>query len=261
MDRRSHLLGLRKVIATLAPRTVCLLLAMSVCSSSTRAQNAPAVLSIDDGRRVTPIARLIDGRWVAEKCATNERPATPADQMRVRVSGDLQLAPVRAIASGSPEWLRLMPTIIELFERREREERVSDRTTNGPRAVDWIYASENGERRVYYFEASRRVSSVTPDVDHDTDPPGTLRIAVAGFLGESGAALTPLGTKSELRWEQDGQPAGPKRADLTPLGIIGQGNRSVWVMQGHSGTSASFSLYEVSGSGTRTLLTTRPVRC
>lgn len=218
---------------------------------------ADGVLSIDDGRRVTPIARVVDGRWVAEKCTSNERLAASADQMRLRVSGDLELAPVRAIVSGSPEWLRLMPTIIELFERREREERVSDRTTSGPRAVDWIYASENGDRRVYYFEASRRVSSVTPDVDHDTDPPGTLRIAVAGFLGESGAALTLLGTKSELRWEQDGQPAGPNRADLIPLGIIGQGNRSVWVMQGRSGASVSFSLYEVAGSGTRTLLTVR----
>jgi len=127
--------------------------------------------------------------------------------------------------------------------------------------VDWIYASDGGDRRVYYFEASRRVSSVTPDVDHDTDPPGTLRIAVAGFLGESGAALTSLGTKSELRWEQDGQPAGPNRADLTPLGIIGQGNRSVWVMTGHAGTSVSFSLYEVADSGTRTLLTVRPPGC
>jgi hypothetical protein len=236
---------------------------VGIIAASLSAQTVAAddVLSIDDGRQVMPIARVVDGRWVAEKCTSRERFAASADQMRVRVSGDLQLAPVRAIASGSPEWLRLMPTIIELFARREREERVSDRTANGPRAVDWIYASDSGDRRVYYFEASRRVSNVTPDVDHDTDPPGTLRIAVAGFLGESGATLTPLGTKSELRWEQDGQPAGPNRADLTPLGIIGQGTRSVWVMKGHAGTSVWFALYEVTGAGMRTLLTTRLAGC
>jgi hypothetical protein len=151
---------------------------------------------------------------------------------------------------------------VELFERREREQRLaSDRTSDAPRAVDWIYAAENGGRRTYYFEASRRVASNSADVDHDTDPPGTLRIAVAGFLHDSPGRLTTLGTKSELRWEQDGLPAGPHRPDLAPLGIVTDGARSIWVMKGQSGTSTWFTLYDVSTGGTRALLTARAARC
>ena len=56
----------------------------------------------------------------------------------------MQLLEVRAVAAGTPEWLRLAPTIVELFERREREQRLSDRASEAPRAVDWIYASEGG---------------------------------------------------------------------------------------------------------------------
>jgi hypothetical protein len=161
----------------------------------------------------------------------------------------------------SQEWLRLAPTIIEVFERRERGERLSDRTSDAPRAVDWIYVTGNAGRRTYYFEASRRVSSVSPDVDHDTDPPGTVRIAVAGFLHDDQGRLTPLGTKSELRWEQDGLPAGPRQPDLLPLGVAVHGERLVWVMRGQSGSSRWFTLYDVSTAGTRTLLTARAERC
>jgi hypothetical protein len=173
----------------------------------------------------------------------------------------MQLSEVRAVAPGSPEWLRLAPTIVELFERREREQRLSDKASDAPRGVDWIYASERTDSRTYYFEASRRVASASPDVDDDTDPPGTVRIAVAGFLHDSAGRLTPLGTKSELRWEQDGLPAGASRPDLTPLGMVVHDARSIWVMKGQSGTSAWFTLYDVSAAGTRTLLTARNTRC
>jgi hypothetical protein len=148
-----------------------------------------------------------------------------------------------------------------LFERREREQRLSDRASDAPRAVDWIYASEGNDVHTYYFEASRRVASTSPDVDHDTDPPGTVRIAVAGFLQDTNGRLVALGTKSELRWEQDGLPAGPNRPDLSPLGVVIHNERSIWVMKGQSGTSVWFTLYDVSAGGTRTLLTARSARC
>ena len=239
------------------------LLATNFLSVAADAQSGASVLSVDDGIRTRPVARLVDGRWVADgKCV----PASPKDgqvsQERLRAEGAMQLLGVRAVAAGTAEWLRLAPTIVELFERREREQRLSDRASDAPRAVDWIYAREGGsDPRTYYFEASRRVASTSPDVDHDTDPPGTVRIAVAGFLHDTAGRLTPLGTKSELRWEQDGLPAGPARPDLMPLGIVSYGDRSVWVMKGQSGSSSWFTLYEVGASGTRTALTVRQVRC
>jgi len=225
-----------------------------LCVGSVRAQSGADALSVADGDRVRPIARVADGKWISElKCV----PAAGA----LRVSGEIRQSVARGVKPGSPEWLRLAPTIIEQFERRESEQRLSDRTSVAPRAVDWIYATEDGATRMYYFEASRRVANASPDVDNDTDPPGTVRIAVAGFLHDSQGRLTPLGTKSELRWEQDGLPAGPSRPDLTPLGVVSYRGRSIWVMRGQSGTSGWFTLYDVSAEGTRTLLTTRAPGC
>jgi len=247
----------------IALRLIGVLLALGAASTaSSHAQTGATVLSIDDGRQVKSIARVVNGRWIAETwCTPGEPPSATTDRERVIVSGGLRIGAVRAVVPGSPEWLRLTPKITDLFERREREERLSDRTANGPRAVDWIYAAEDGDRGTYYFEASRRVSNVSADVDHDIDPPGTLRIVVAGFLRNAPDRLPVLGTKTELRWEQDGLSAGPSRADLTPLGTLAHGGRSLWVMKGQSGSSLWFTLYDVSGQGTSTVLTTRGVRC
>jgi hypothetical protein len=245
------------------PRFSCVFL-VTICLAGTpaRAQTDSAAISVDDGSQVRPIARLVDGRWVSEtKCGASKPDGGPPASKRLRVTGEMQVSPVRAIVPGSQEWTRLAPTIIELFERREREQRLSDRVSDAPRAVDWIYVAEQGTRRTYYFEASRRVASASADSDLDTDPPGTIRIAVAGFLHDEAGRLTALGTKSELRWEQDGLPAGPGRPDLTPLGVVAGGGRSIWVMKGQSGASMWFTLYDVSSGGTRTLLTARAVRC
>ncbi len=230
-------------------------------SQAIGAQVGASVVGVHDGAQVKPIARFAGGGWVSEKWCTSGGPSAAEARDRVSVSGDLRLIQVRALVSGSQEWLRLLPTIVEIFARRERDERLlPDKTSDAPRAVDWIYTAEHGGRPMYYFEASRRVASLV-DADHDTDPPGTLRIGVAGFLHGSGERLIPLGTKSELRWEQDGIPAGPNRPDLTPLGLVAHGTQSIWVMKGQSGTSVWFTLYDVSSEGIRTLLTTRGARC
>ena len=251
-----------QVVWKLGVGSWALKLALIVCVSvSVRAQHDDGVLSVRGGDRVTPIARVADGKWISEmKCAPNESRSAAASE-RLSVSGAIRELPLRTVMPASQEWLRLAPTIVELFERREREQRLSDRTSDAPRAVDWIYAAETGGQQMYYFEASRRVSSVSPDVDLDTDPPGTVRIAVAGFLHDAQGRLTPLGTKSELRWEQDGLPAGPSRPDLAPLGVVAHRGRSIWVMRGQSGSNRWFTLYDVSAEGTRTLLTTRASGC
>ena len=239
---------------------VCLV-ALLAMGPALHAQVGGSVLSVDDGRQVRAVARLVGDRWVSEKwCAPNgPQAADPRD--RITVSGALQIVATRAVRPASEEWLRLAPTIVDIFERDERDQRLlSGKTLDAPRAVDWIYSAEHAARRTYYFEASRRVSSPV-DPDSDTDPRGTLRVAVAGFLHDGGARLVPLGTKSDLRWEQDGLPAGPQRPDLTPLGLVVQGAQSVWVMKGQSGTSIWFTLYDVSSTGIRTLLTTRGSPC
>jgi hypothetical protein len=240
---------------------VRLALAMALAIGPVLALSGESVINVSDGIQVKSLARLVGGRWVGERWCTTDRPLAADARARLTVTGGLRQLPIQAVVPGSQEWLRLAPTIIELFERREREQRLSDRTTDAPRAVDWMFVTEDGGRRMYYFEASRRVSSVSPDVDHDTDPPGTVRISVAGFLHDDQGRLTPIGTKSELRWEQDGLPAGPSRPDLVPLGVVSHRGRSIWVMKGRSGANGWFTLYDVSSAGTRTVLTARAERC
>jgi hypothetical protein len=272
MDPRPQLFGLRnrkRWVAWYASPSVIdyrdlrvrLVMSAFAASVAVAAQSGESVLSIDDGKAVRPIARLVSGRWVGETaCASSG--TSQIGEARLKASGGLKQSPVRAVVPGSTEWLRLAPTIVGLFEQREREQRLlSDKTSDAPRAVDWIYVNEDAARRTYYFEASRRVANASSDVDHDTDPPGTVRIAVAGFLLDASNRLTPLGTKSELRWEQDGLPAGPVRPDLMPLGVVATGEQSIWVMKGQSGTRKWFTLYDVSTTGTRTLLTARADRC
>jgi hypothetical protein len=259
----SHLISLDCEIV-IGPRRACFCLVILFLGVAVgvHAQRDGAALSLQFGDRTAPIARMLDGKWTSEvTCLPIESTTGAVASGALRVSGEIRLSAIRAVMPASQEWLRLAPTIGELFERREREQRLSDRASDGPRAVDWIYASEIDGRRMYYYEASRRVSSVSPDVDHDTDPPGTVRIAVAGFLHDDRGRLIPLGTKSELRWEQDGLPAGPRRPDLMPLGVVVQGDRSVWVMDGQSGTSRWLTLYDVSSAGIRTLLSARADRC
>jgi hypothetical protein len=231
------------------------LIGVMLCAALVDAQSSSqGALTIAGANGDRPIARVADGKWIADaKCVP------PAGDLSV--TGDVRQTPLRAVKPGSPEWLRLAPMIMDLFERREREQRLSDRTSDAPRAVDWIYTAESDGSLTHYFEASRRVASASPDVDHDTDPPGTVRIAVAGFLHDARGRLTALDTKSELRWEQDGLPAGPSRPDLTPLGVVSYRGRSIWVMRGQSGTSGWLTLYDVSADGTRTVLTARAPVC
>jgi hypothetical protein len=235
-----------------------------VLSANSGAQSSDVLLSVGDGTRVSPIARLVNGEWVsAAPCISGDAPSTPAGvRERLIVSRGLVAKAVRAVAPGTPEWLRLAPAIERAFDRREREERLtSDRAARAPRAIDWIYVLEEGAERTYYFEASRRVPNASDDVDADTDPPGTIRVAVAGFLRDGRGGPVSIGTKSELRWEQDGRPAGPGRPDLTPLGVASYGDRSVWVMKGQSGPSSWFTLYDVGAEATRTVLTVRVTSC
>src|SRR5262245_14248660 len=93
------------------------------------AQVPGRVLSVDDGRQVRAVARLVDDRWVSEKWCTPAGSQSAESRERIIVSGDLRIVTTRGVGSGSAEWLRLTPTIVESFERREKEQRLlSDKT-------------------------------------------------------------------------------------------------------------------------------------
>jgi hypothetical protein len=131
-----------------------------------------------------------------------------------------------------------------------------------PRFLDWVFLSDARGGPVYYFETSRRIPSPPVDPDTaDTDPPGTLRIAVSGFARIDAKGATPLGTKGELRWEEDGLPRGPVRPDLRPLGIVLTATDVVWVMEGRTPAASTVSLFGVGARATALVSATRIGRC
>ena len=73
----------------------CLVTLLLCVSVSMRAQGDGGVLSIQVGNRVTPIARVVDGKWISEvKCAPSDSPSGT-----LRVSGEIRPA---AMQGGSP---------------------------------------------------------------------------------------------------------------------------------------------------------------
>ena len=220
-------------------------------------------VSVSDGTYTYAVARIVDGRVSAAPCVATDVPLEPLALKSV-VAGAVPVVVPRAVAVGSEEWNRLSPIILGLAERREREQRLVQATTaRAPRFLDWLFATDAGGRIIYYFEASRRVPSVAApvDVDVDTDPPGTIRVVVSGFARGEPGGLIPLGTKGELRWEQDELPRGPNRPDLRPLGVLALPGDPVWVMEGRTPATSWVHLVAVGARGTNQRGTTRIGGC
>lgn len=221
-------------------------------------------VAIAGGGFAYTVARLMDGRLVTTgPCVAAEGPLDEGQGWRVTVSGPVQALSPRQVAVGSEEWNRVAPRVLALADRREREQRLATASTSRvPRFLDWLYASDAKGGPTYYFETSRRVPSPPADPDAaDTDPPGTLRIAVSGFALLDATTATPLGTKGELRWEEDGRPRGPIRPDLRPLGVVVAAGEVVWVMEGPAPGASAISLVSVGAGGTAIVAATRIGRC
>jgi hypothetical protein len=124
--------------------------------------------------------------------------------------------------------------------------------------VDSAYAAGSGVALAYYFEASKRI----PDAGNTPpeDPKGVVRISVSGWLRAADSGLRPGGTKSELLWAQENDPA-TRLPALVPLGVVRQGDERVWVMKGRVGTRDTFTLYALRGSLVRTLFTVDAADC
>lgn len=240
--------------------TACLVIAGA--APSAHAQPATEV-GVTDGTRTYAVARLVAGRLeTASPCVPTDAPLDALALTRV-VAAVPAIEP-RPVQVGSDEWNQLSPRILALAERREREQRLVQATTaRAPRFLDWLFASDAGGRVTYYFEVSRRVPSVTAplDVDVDTDPPGTVRVVVSGFVRPEAAGLSALATKGELRWEQDGLPRGPSRPDLRPLGVLALSGDPVWVMEGRTPVATWVSMFAVGAKGVDVRVTTRIGGC
>ena len=284
-------------------RTLLLaILATLAAGASPRAQSAvAAILAVDDGERLFPIARLKGTTWEAVpkgldapprdwtrwpaaggtapvrlraaqspgRCgaprvfAIDTAPAQARTQIAspgLAVWGGLERAAVTRLAPRSPDWPAVTAAVAPVFERRAHEHGVAPAALSRvTMTMDSAYAASANGTRVYYFEASKRL----PDAG-DTpaeDPKGVVRVVVAGWLREAAAGLVPAGTKSELNWEPADPRVGVPEPVLTPLGVIRQADRTVWVMQSLMGVRRTFTLYALGASTVRALFSVDAVAC
>ena len=229
-----------------------------VLSGVMAASAQPAPVIAIDGAPPQPVARLDGGRWVRAADTLRCAPAGTVD--RLVATGGARAGVPRSIAADAPERQALEPAIVGVFDRRQREHDLAAAHLAGlPMDIDWIYASGATDGAdIYYFEASRRVPD--PGTAPDEDPRGTLRVAVSGWLHRAGDRVTVLGSRSELRWEQDPTEGPPvRRRDLVPLGAAAHDAQSIWVMKGAAGDLAWVSAYQVGESGVVTVADA--VRC
>jgi hypothetical protein len=235
-----------------------------------RAQGERATdVHVSDGTRRYLLGQWADGRLtLAAPCIPG--PVSPAArgpwpegfEMTLPTAAGAEIVRPRQVRIGSEEWNRVAPALLGLAGRREQEQRLAAGTSmRGTRFLDWLFAAGADAQATYYFEASRRVPSPpTTAEDNDADPPSTLRVEVSGFARVEASDAIPLGTKAELRWEEDGRPRGPQRPSMRPLGIL-LAAEPVWLLEDRLPTSLVIRAIAVGARRTNQVGATRIGRC
>jgi hypothetical protein len=248
----------------------CCNAALIALATTVAIAQSPAVdLSVESGANRQTLARLVSGEWTAvvdggcTSDAASERLVIRSTGIESAKSAPSVETPQRIISSGN-DWQDIAAVITRVVEQREREHRLTTANlATATMTIDWVYAAtgRGGAGRTLYFEASRRVPD--PGTAPPEDPKGTLRVAVSGWLrADAGGRLSPVGSKSELMWEQeDAVETTPARPDLMPLGVIHGGAEPVWVMKLQIGRISRFLLYELGASGIRKLVETDAAIC
>jgi len=237
------------------------------------AQRAPILIGVDEGARVRPLAR-VEGRTWSPTCDAPPRGQTRGTPLRplVTVGGEAAVEEIQYVPRGGAAWRQIEPIVLRTFQVQERLQNVSLNVLVGiPTDVESIATSvEPATRPIYYFTASKTVPSrVGVDINADgaVDPQGDLRIDVVGWvrLGAAGVAEKnlALGSNTTMTWEQVDRPLRnvTRRPQLAPLGIVRIRDTGIWVMQGRSGESMWFSLYDVGVGGVRMVARSDPQQC
>jgi hypothetical protein len=266
-----------------------MLRAAIVALSLAAAQPSSVTIAVDGGSTLQPIARVTGTEWTSpppgplprtwtrwftdgtsSRAAVSSArtaaclPVTPkqrsgavdVEQVGIAVSGGtLTVAQARRIQAGSREWDAIQPAIRRVYVEGERGQRLSAANLAAfPVSIERVYATPAGTTpEIYYFEASKRVPD--PRVSDDPeDPAGTLRIIVAGWLRGGATGLATLGSKSELRWEQDDRRSTLGAGELVPLGLVRHAGRYAWVMNSPGVRRGAFTVYDTPPAGVRTLV-------
>jgi hypothetical protein len=184
--------------------------------------------------------------------------AASLDRPALAASSPAMVSLVHAVPRGAREWNAAASAAAPLFEKRANQNGLS-----GPVlarvavAIDALTASDSGAP-VFYLEASKRI------VDAGTtpleDPKGVVRLAITGWFRADGQRLVPASTKAELHWEP-ADDRGVATPVLSPIAIVRQPGRDVWVMMTTVPGRTSYVLYAVTASAVRVLVTTDEAHC
>lgn len=83
---------------------------------------------------------------------------------------------------------------------------------------------------------------------------------MSGFARVEAGDAIPLGTKAELRWEEDGRPHAPQQPGLRPLGILWAAE-PVWLLEDRTPASLVIRAVGVGARKTNQTGATRIGRC
>ena len=214
---------------------------------------------LSDGARRYLVGQWANGRLtLAAPCIPGP---TPSAGLTLPAAPGVDTVQPRQVRTGSDEWNRVSPALLALAARREQEQRLAPgASARGTRFLDWLFAATVDGQVTYYFETSRRVPSPpTSTDDTDADPPSTLRVDVSGFARVEADAV-PLGTKAELRWEEDGRPRGSQRPELRPLAIL-RAAEPVWILEDATPTRLVIMAVTIGARRTHQSGATRIGRC
>lgn len=184
--------------------------------------------------------------------------AASLDRQGLATSSPATVSLVHAVPPGSREWNAAASAAAPLFEKRANQNGLAAPVlARVPVAIDALSASDSGTP-VFYLEASKRI------VDAGTtpleDPKGVVRLAITGWFRADGQRLVPAATKAELHWEQADGRSAPMPV-LSPVALLRQPARDVWVMVTSVGGRTSYALYAVTPDAVRMLVTTEEARC
>lgn len=208
-------------------------------------------------RRLSASVRMPSTECAAPATMLMASPAAP-DRPSLATSAMAPVSLVHTVPPGSREWNGAATAAAPLFEKRANQNGLSTPVlARVPVTVDALSASDSGAP-VFYLEASKRI------VDAGTtpleDPKGVVRLAITGWFRADGQRLVPAATKAELHWEQADGRSAPMPV-LSPVALLRQPARDVWVMVTSVGGRTSYALYAVTPDAVRMLVTTEEARC
>ena len=216
--------------------------------TTSRAAQQRVQISIADGSRIMPLAVRDGGKW-APACGDSASTSFVVNSPTLTADG-AEVQRVRTVTSTDPEWPAIDAAIREIFRQREREQNIApSRLASAPVGIDVVTAAGEGDRRSYFFHASKTIRDprARRSLDQDdVDLVGDLTIDVTGWLRPTPSGIVSAGSAGSLRWElADAGGTVAPRSSPRPIGVVLLETSQLWVTSEYIGNRTRALLYDV----------------